>query len=146
MALEDLTTKPAQASSAAEDEDLFDFPVIEMTLEGTRTVERRTVADASAAAPRASASTGPAAPIPHAAPASAAPHATSTLTSAAPAPAKPSLTGVHGERSARAIRSRARRDSRAGRGERREGESESARRLAGRRSDRRPRDRARRTH
>lgn len=93
MALEDLTTKPAQASSAAEDEDLFDFPVIEMTLEGTRTVERRTVAEASAPAPRPSAPAAPAAPIPQAAPA----HASSPLSSAAHAhaPAKSPTPPVH---------------------------------------------------
>lgn len=98
MGLDDFApsgTKPvAKRALAPEDEDLFDFPVIEMTYEGDKASERRTIASVgtpaastapAAAAPVAVAPAATPAPAPAAkAPASIAPAATAK---AAPAPA-----------------------------------------------------------
>lgn len=67
------TKTVAKRAVAPEDEDLFDFPVIEMTYEGDKASERRTVASVgaapAAAAPAPAAASAPAAPAPAAAPA-----------------------------------------------------------------------------
>ncbi len=86
MALDDFApqgtkTVPRQAV-APEDEDLFDFPVIEMVLEVEKSAERRTVGEVAAPIP-AAAPAPAAAPQAHAAPA---PAAAKPAPTAAPAP------------------------------------------------------------
>ncbi|MBI5362988.1 MAG: hypothetical protein HZA53_07395 [Planctomycetes bacterium] len=79
------TKTVARQNAAPEDEDLFDFPVIEMVLEGETLPERHTVGEV--AAPAASVVPAPTKPAPAVAAATPAP----TAAAPAPAPKQPAL-------------------------------------------------------